>query len=199
MTTRDSLKQHLRRGIAIGLSVIGTRSQHDADGLLDGLEDPGIDFRLVPLGRAIDDPNVITGPAQVIAHLLKSRPVQEAGYGNEAHYAGVVRGVMVIDFPRGPTPEVDIQVAQVLTVDSGTPFAWWHPVRQRRRLLGILVSAFNPTAAPLGFLFIRRVPDHDRDWLFSLDLVRFFAGLDAGRAGGRGNGHRAHHADGATS
>jgi hypothetical protein len=45
------------------LALGGTRSQHDANGLLDILKDARINFRLMTLGRAIDDPNVITSSA----------------------------------------------------------------------------------------------------------------------------------------
>src|ERR1039457_7229489 len=117
------------------------------------------------LGRTIDDPNVVTSSTHVVAHLLKSRAVEEASNGNETHDTGVVRSIMVIHFPGGPTPEVDIQIAQVLTVYPGAPFAGRHPILERRRLLRVPIATLNPPAATLGFLLVRRVPNDDGDWL----------------------------------
>jgi hypothetical protein len=32
---------------------------------------------------------------------------------------------------------------------------------------------FDPTAAILGLLFVRRIADHDRNWFAALDLIGF--------------------------
>src|SRR5437016_661537 len=98
------MKQNSRWGFGICLGFSGTRSQHNTNGLLNALENAGIDFRLVPFGRAIDDPDVIARSTQVVAHLLKSRPVQEASHSNKTNNSGLVSRVMVVNFPRRPTP-----------------------------------------------------------------------------------------------
>ena len=54
--------------------------EHDADRLLDALEDTGVHLRLVAFRRAVDHPDVITGAAEVIAPfpgaLSSTKPVR---------------------------------------------------------------------------------------------------------------------------
>ena len=180
MTGGQGLKQDPRRCAGILFPNRRARREHNADGLLHALKNAGVDFRLMPFGRTIDDPDIMTGAPQVVAHLLESRTVEEPGHGNKTHHARLMVGMVVVHFPGGPAPEVDIQVTQVLAVNSRAPFARRHPIFKRRCFLGVLVSALNPSAAPLGFLFVRRIADHHRDGLFALDLVGLFAGLGNG-------------------
>ena len=61
--------------------------------------------------------------------------------GDKAHHA-LLRGhrrrvrrndAAAKDFPGGPAPEVDVQIAQVLHVRADSPLDWRHPGAQRRR------------------------------------------------------------------
>src|SRR5574341_1407851 len=111
MPVRKRMKVNLGRVVSTALG--GSRCQHDAHGLLDSLEDPRVDFWLMPLGRAVDDPNIVTRLSQVFTHPLKSWPAQKSGYSYEADYAGVARLMVVIYLPGRPAPEVDIEIAQM--------------------------------------------------------------------------------------
>src|SRR5882672_1062434 len=79
---------------------------------------------------------------------------------------------MVEDLPCRPAPEVDVEIAEVLAVRASAPFTRRHPVCQRRRFLQLLGFTLDPATTPFGFLLVGRVPDHHRDRLFPLDLVR---------------------------
>jgi hypothetical protein len=89
---------------------------------------------LVALGRAIDHPDAVGGTPQVIAHTLKSGAVEEAGDGDEADDTGVVLGVVIEDLPRGPPPEIDVKVAQVLGVGTDAPIGRRDPSVEERIL-----------------------------------------------------------------
>jgi len=168
-------KQHLGRTVSVVLS--GARGQYYANWLLDALKDAGIDFRLMSLRGAVDHPYVIAGPAQVIAHLLKPQSAEKTGDGDIANYSGCVSGAVIIDFPRRPAPKIDIEVAQMLTVDPRGPLRRRHPISQWSTLLRLRTLPFNPAPKSLGFHFVGRVPYDYCNGLFPLDLVRFLAGF----------------------
>ena len=125
----------------------------------------------MPLGRAVDDPDVVAGAPEVIAHLLKTRPAEEAGDGDVADDAGAVRGVVIEDLPRRPAPEVDVEIAQVLAVRARAPLARRHPLGKRRGFLRQFVFALNPAASPECVVFVGRIAEHDGDGLVAFDLV----------------------------
>ena len=179
MPGRERLKANLRRSLRFAFR--GTRGEHDAHGLLHALKDARVDFRLMALGRAVDHPDVVAGAAQVIAHLLKARPAQETGHGDEAHDARLAPRPVVVSFPRRPAPEVNVEVAQVLAVRAHAPFARRHPVGQRRGFFRRGILALDPAAASLGLLLVGRIANDDGDRLVALDLVRVLPGLGNGR------------------
>ena len=74
----------MNRSGGVRLLLRRARGEHDAHGLLHALEDARVDLRLVALRRAVDDPDVVAGAAEVVAHLLKAWTAEEAGHGDEA-------------------------------------------------------------------------------------------------------------------
>jgi hypothetical protein len=84
MAFGEGMKSHDRRDFA-PICFGRARSKYDADRLLDGLENPSVDVRLMTVGRTIDHPDIVTRPAQVVAHLLKAGSVQKSSHCNEAH------------------------------------------------------------------------------------------------------------------
>ena len=169
MPRGQRVETHLRRTRWIVLR--GARGEHDADGLLDPFEDARGYFRLMSLGRAVDDPDVVTGAAEVIPHLLKPRAAKETGNRDVADDASAALWVVIEDFPRRPTPEIDIQISQVLAVSAYSPFTRGHPLGEWGSLLRLARLALDPAAAALGFLLVWRIAEHDSDGLLALDRV----------------------------
>ena len=81
-TLRQRVKPHLR-GLIVALIELAGR-KHDANRLLHALKYTRRDLRLMPFRRAIDDPNFGARATQIVAHLLESGAVEEAGHRNEA-------------------------------------------------------------------------------------------------------------------
>src|SRR6185295_15116894 len=119
----------------------GARGQHDAHRLLHALEDARVDVGLVPLRRAVDDPDRRAVAPQLLPHLLEAGTVQETCDGDEADDA---RAVLVAAdrlamtraeyLERRPPPEIDVEVLQMLGVSADTPADRRRPqVHWRRR------------------------------------------------------------------
>ena len=161
---------HRRRHRSIDCRRAGRH--HDADRLLHPFEDPRAHLRLMPLGRAVDHPDLVGAPAQIVAHTLEAGPVEEPRHGDEADDAVLRRriGIGVEHLPRRPAPEVDVEIPQMLRVRAHLPSRRRHPVVQGCRV--ILSARLHPAALALRLLLVRRVPDHDGDRLFALDAVR---------------------------
>ena len=70
------------------------------------------------IAEQIDDDN----------NALHSYAEQKTGSGNEAYDAGVVRGVVIKNFPCCPAPKVDVQVTEVFGVSTRTPLAGRLPI-----------------------------------------------------------------------
>ena len=75
-----------------GRARIGAANRHDdAHGLLHPLKDARRHLRLMPLRRAVDDPDLVRIPAQLRAHLLEAGAVQETRHGDEGDDAPAIR------------------------------------------------------------------------------------------------------------
>src|SRR5207248_4251366 len=92
--------------------------------------------------------------AQVLAHLLESRAVQEPSDRNEADDAFLVllgmAGRCIVarpeDFPGRPPPEIDVKVPEVLEVRAHAPFRRRAPAIERRNELAAR-TFLDPAAA----------------------------------------------------
>ena len=97
-----------------------------------------------------------------------------------------VARVVVEDLPRRPAPEIDVEVAQVLGVRADAPFgaaASTSSSGAGSRAFGL---PFDPAAAALRLLLVRRIADDDGDRLLPLDLR---SPADATRRSGRTRGN----------
>ena len=63
------------------------RGHHDANRLHDTLKDAGVDGGSVTFGGAVNDPDVVAGAAEIVAHFFEARSVEESGDGDEANDA----------------------------------------------------------------------------------------------------------------
>src|SRR5438094_6027381 len=113
--------------------------------MLNALEDAGVDLRLMSLGRAINHPNIIAGAAQVIAHLLKTGTIEKTGNSDEAHDPRFASWPVVVNFPRRPAPEVNIEITEMLGVRTDAPFTWRHPSGEGCGFLRLLVFTLDPS------------------------------------------------------
>jgi hypothetical protein len=143
------------------LAILVRRSsrEHDADWLLHTLKYAGCYLRLMSLRRAVNDPNGRAVAPQVIAHPLKSRPTQICRWSYETHYAEAVliflarRGIpaRTEHFECRPSPEVDVEIFQVLRVGADPPIRRRHPAIHRRcQILVDVAAALDPAAAVAG-------------------------------------------------
>lgn len=91
-----------------------------------------------------------------------------------------MEGVGVEDLPGGPAPEVDVEVAQVLGVDTETPGARRLP-RVEGGAAGLLRRLpLDPTALAFGLLLVGGIADDDGDGVVALDAVGLAARLRDG-------------------
>ena len=98
---RKAAEPHPSRRILV--RVASRRAGHDdAHRLLHALENAAGDRRLMALRRTIDDPDLVGVAAQVGAHLLEARSVEEAGDADEADdpCAGSSRRLGLVRPPR---------------------------------------------------------------------------------------------------
>ena len=112
---------------------------------------------------AVNDPDAVAGAAQVIAHPLKARAVEEPRYSNETNDSSLASWSVVKYLPGGPTPKVYVQIAQVFYMCANAPLCGRHPVSQRRLTLDSSPPSFDPSALAHGFFFIGRIADNNRD------------------------------------
>src|ERR1700674_5089859 len=130
--------------------------------------------------RAVNDPNVVASASHVVAHFLESGSPEKARHCDEANNPCVVCRVMVKDLPCRPTPEVDIEIAEVLAVRSGAPFCRRHPSFERWWVLRIRASIPDPAATTHRLLLVRWIAENDGDGLLAFDLVRIAPGASKG-------------------
>ena len=71
----------LNRCWRVLLGLGSPRDKHDANRLLNALEDARVDLGLMTFGGAVNDPDRIRRAAERIPHLLERRPVEETGDG----------------------------------------------------------------------------------------------------------------------
>src|SRR5260370_13293493 len=81
----------------------------------------------VGLGGRINGRERVGGAAQVVAHFLKARSVEETGDRDKADDARVVLWIVVEHFPGRPPPKEDVEIAEVFGVRADAPFAWRQP------------------------------------------------------------------------
>ena len=192
-----------RRG---GRARIGAPNRHDdAHGLLHALEDARRHLRLMPLRRAVDDPDLVRVPAQLRAHFLKAGSVQKPRHGDEGDDAPAVRraafgpwwgaisdparsrvfdscpSAIPEDLPRRPPPEIDVEVAQMLGMGADVPVRRRHPLAERSGDLVALRAALDPAAQALRLLLVGRIADDDGDLLLPFDRIGAPAGLAEGQ------------------
>ena len=125
----------------------------------------------MPLGRAIDHPNVVASAAQIVAHLLKTGTAEKSGDGDEADDARLPAGAVIKNLPRRPAPKINVEIAQMFCVRADAPFARRHPRGERRGFFRLRIFALDPAAAALRLFFVRRIADDDRDRLVAFDFV----------------------------
>src|SRR5271157_3207596 len=121
---------------------------------------------------AVDDPDVVPGTPEVIAHLLEAWTVEESGHRNEADNSPVRSRRAIKNLPGGPAPEVDVEIAEMLGVGADAPLARRLPRIERRRLWGVIAAGLDPAASPFGLLLVRRITNDNGDRLAPLDRVR---------------------------
>ena len=66
------------------------------------------------LASQIENPDLVAQPAHMLPHPHEGRPVQIARRRDEAHDAGAARRLVLEHLPQRPTPEIHIQVVEVL-------------------------------------------------------------------------------------
>src|SRR6266851_1908720 len=144
-------------------SGTGARGHDDADRLLDTLEDAGVDLWLVAFGGAVDDPDVVAGAAEVVAHLLESEAAEEASGGDVADDTGVVLWVLVEYLPGRPAPEVDVEVVEVFAMNADAPLGRGHPCFERGGVFGVSGAVLDPAAETFGLYLVRRIAKYNSD------------------------------------
>src|SRR5438477_11889445 len=129
------------------------------------------------LGRTIDHPDFAGVTAQIFAHFLEARAIQEAGNRDEARYpisivlgfSGCIMPAGAEDLQRRPPPEINVEVLKVMCMGSCPPFWRWRPAVHRRYPPG--TPPFDPTALPVGMILIGRVSDDYGYWLCLLNCI----------------------------
>src|SRR5688572_18620986 len=95
----------------------------------------------MPFWRAVDNPDIGAIAPEIIAHLLKPRPIQECRRSDETNDAGAVSiqlsrcGGMprAKHLPRRPPPKIDIEILEMLQITADTPLRWRRPKIHRSR------------------------------------------------------------------
>src|SRR6185437_1993517 len=113
--------------------------QNDADWLLHPLKDARRDLGLMPFGRAIDDPYLGTCTPQIVTHFFEAWSVEKTSHSNEANdpFLVLVRktGCCVVagaeNLPCCPAPEIDVEIFEMFSVGTYTPFRGRSPTIKR--------------------------------------------------------------------
>src|SRR5437870_4080897 len=92
---------------------------------------------------------------------------------------------MIEYLPRCPSPEVDVQIAQMLSVSSHPPIGGRHPRHQRRWFFCILTRRFHPPSKAFGLFLVWWISDDNGNGLVALDLICFLPRLSNRREDAR--------------
>src|SRR5258708_839502 len=125
-------------GLVAALVELACR-KGDANWLLHTLKNARRHIRLMSFWRAVNDPDFGTSAAQIVAHFLEARTVEEAGDADEADdaflvFVGIAGGCVIArseNFPGRSPPEVDIKILEVLDVRADAPFRRRSPTVER--------------------------------------------------------------------
>src|SRR5260370_5307409 len=127
------------------------------------------------LRRAVDRTNLIARSPTVVAHLLKTGSVEKAGNTDKAN--GPVAGCRMVikDFPRRPSPEIDVKIAKMLRMHTHAPIFRRNPRKKRRFFLDIAAAVLHPSAVTFRLLLVGRISDYDGDRNVSFDCGCLFS------------------------
>ncbi len=111
-------------------------------------------------------------------HFLETGSVQKAGHRDEADdpvsimlgLAGCLVPSRTKHLQRRPTPEIHIEVLEVMSMSTHTPLQRRHPTIHRRDAPN--AAALNPATLATGLILVRRITNDYCDPLFFFDLVR---------------------------
>ncbi|MDQ2880141.1 MAG: helix-turn-helix domain-containing protein [Actinomycetota bacterium] len=90
----------------------------------------------------VDDPALVTGPAQILAHPLERRAAQVGSRGHERHHTVTLPARTVEHLPGGPTPEVPGHVLELVLV---APVAGEPDIGHQRGILVVPAPAVETT------------------------------------------------------
>ena len=111
----DACVVHVRRGAVVRL--VRAHGNGNRDGGLNG-EDVVAFVRAVAFAAQVENPEIVANAPNVFAHAPKSVAVEIARRGDEADDTRAVGRVVLEHLPQCPTPEIDVEIVEVLEADA---------------------------------------------------------------------------------